>query len=940
MRIERIKIDGFGRFERWEQALAPGLNVVFGPNEAGKSTLMSFIRAVLFGFSRRAAANRYEPDRGPFGGELLLSSRAGSLWIRRGGSRRRYEGELSLRAANGERAPPSRLSEALGGISRHLFFQVFAFGLEEVASFDELADEGSVSEALFAAGMRGARRLPLALEALRRSSESIFTPRGRRELNLALAELETIQQQLRAVGDRPARYFEGLEELTAIERALESGGMEEQRLLLERAELSRLRSAREDLQALDEVERELAALPQLESYPPDATARLEELLIRLARTRAEAEAAACERERLRQTLAGISIPERLAAAEHGCRAAVEGFHSRLEQLRSFKSRSAAIARCRAQTEESLRGLGVSLDAAQLVEMDLSPKTREELWDVGCEMQTARARIERAHERRSQALADVERAEREALALSGELAPAPRELIPRWVLGLLWSALVVLAFASPVLSPGAGWIAAALAAIVASALLALQQRAAAALRQARESFAARESCAARQRASIAGAAGRAAAEGREAEQDRAASAAALAKLEGDLAAWLLARQLPSELSAQRALELWVDLSALQLRLGDLSAQEEALAADERLCAAAASEVESAARDAGLAFSGAEEAAAALCTSLERLTQAREQRRRIGERLEANAAELARAASQCAEIDGALADLLRRAGCASEQQLRLRDRQAVAFRALSSNGRERRLRIEAATGMPLPSVREQIRARGGTEAIAATLRELEARLEQVNAQKSALAERRGRCRSQLERWENDREIASLRSNEELCRARALELADRYALERLALGLLAHAQRRFEHEHQPRILRLASRAFRELTAGRYARVYARASGPGELFVVEADGREWSAEQLSRGTREQLYFAFRLALVEDFGESRAALPIILDDVLVNFDRDRARNAVKVLARLATRHQVIAFTCHLEMRDIFLEGGARAIEIAPQQLGLLAETA
>jgi len=129
MKIERIKIDGFGRFERWEASLAPGLNVFFGENEAGKSTLLSFVRATLFGFSKRTEPSRYEPERGPFGGELLLDTAAGPLWVRRVGSRRRYEGELSLRTGSGERALPLRLSEAMGGISRQLFFQGFAFGL-------------------------------------------------------------------------------------------------------------------------------------------------------------------------------------------------------------------------------------------------------------------------------------------------------------------------------------------------------------------------------------------------------------------------------------------------------------------------------------------------------------------------------------------------------------------------------------------------------------------------------------------------------------------------------------------------------------------------------------------------------------------------------------------------------------------------------------------
>ena len=68
MKIDRVRIDGFGHFESFALDLKPGLNVVFGPNEAGKSTLLAFIRAVLFGFGKRSQVDRYEPAKGPIGG--------------------------------------------------------------------------------------------------------------------------------------------------------------------------------------------------------------------------------------------------------------------------------------------------------------------------------------------------------------------------------------------------------------------------------------------------------------------------------------------------------------------------------------------------------------------------------------------------------------------------------------------------------------------------------------------------------------------------------------------------------------------------------------------------------------------------------------------------------------------------------------------------------
>ena len=77
MRITDLSINGFGIFRDVSiMDLSPGLTVFEGRNEAGKSTLMSFIRAVLFGFeSRKSNQNRYEPLRGgKHGGSLTLLS--------------------------------------------------------------------------------------------------------------------------------------------------------------------------------------------------------------------------------------------------------------------------------------------------------------------------------------------------------------------------------------------------------------------------------------------------------------------------------------------------------------------------------------------------------------------------------------------------------------------------------------------------------------------------------------------------------------------------------------------------------------------------------------------------------------------------------------------------------------------------------------------------
>ncbi len=941
MKIERIKIDGFGRFERWEETLAPGLNIVFGENEAGKSTLLSFVRATLFGFSKRTEPSRYEPERGPFGGELLLDTAAGPLWVRRVGSRRRYEGELSLRTGSGDRALPSRLSEAMGGISRQLFFQVFAFGLDELAVFDQLAEQGEVAEALLAAGMRGAKRLPYALDELRRSSEVIYTPKGRRELNQLLAELERIQEQLRAFGDRPAEYFQQLDQLTAIEKELLACDEQIDALSTERGALAKLVGASKDLGNLEQLQRELELFPPLDGCPPDATSELEKLCRRRADAAAEVCAATRERDALCQAAQAIDVPQKWAEAEAEIRAALEAFRPKVDQLRSLESYSAENALKQRELRQSLESLGLSLRPSDLLSLDLGAPARDQLRAVSRQLHSARSRLAAAQERTASAAAAIERAEQEVICLSAEAPSAPRTALPSRVVPTLWMLLAAVAVAGPVLfSVPITWLTLGVTALVAAVLFVFERWAAAVLRQAEESFEASQALAAKRLASLADAIGAAASQKSAAEREEAAATVDLAHFSKLLDAWLAERKLPPGTSPERAIELWTELSLWQLRLGDLLAEEQALAGDEQVCTAAKQRVENAVRSGGLEFGDLEELQIAASSVLDRLAQARESRRRLTEQVQVNAARQARAERQAAEVEALLAQLLEQAACADEQELRIRDRQAAAFRALRAQERDLALRIEAATGSSAAAVREDVAARGGSEAVGQSLDALDRQLERLDGAKADLADRRGRCRAQLERWEEDREIAGLRAQEERRRSEAAALAEKYAVDRLALRLLLEAQRRFEQEQQPRILKLASRAFQELTGGRYVRVHASATQPGSLRVDQADGGEWRDEQLSRGTREQLYLAFRLAVIEDFGETRLPLPILLDDVLVNFDRQRARNVVKVFARLSARHQVIAFTCHEAVRELFAEHGARAIEVARDRLGLLAVSA
>ena len=141
-------------------------------------------------------------------------------------------------------------------------------------------------------------------------------------------------------------------------------------------------------------------------------------------------------------------------------------------------------------------------------------------------------------------------------------------------------------------------------------------------------------------------------------------------------------------------------------------------------------------------------------------------------------------------------------------------------------------------------------------------------------------------------------------------------------------------YEAHRQPETLGEASRYLEKLTAGQYKRIWTPLSND-ILLVDTAGGESLPVEVLSRGTREQLYLSVRLALVATFARRGVNLPMVLDDVLVNFDIERTRRAAEVLCEFAAAgHQVFLFTCHEHMWEIFKDQKADCRRL-PRRNGL-----
>jgi len=174
------------------------------------------------------------------------------------------------------------------------------------------------------------------------------------------------------------------------------------------------------------------------------------------------------------------------------------------------------------------------------------------------------------------------------------------------------------------------------------------------------------------------------------------------------------------------------------------------------------------------------------------------------------------------------------------------------------------------------------------------------------------------------EESNPVAELQSAITVLTERVRADAGRWAVLTIAGQLIENASLRFQNQRQAPLLRSASEYFGQMTAEEYTSIQ-EVIGEDRLQVLNRSGVTKEVTELSRGTVEQLFLALRFALVEEYCRNTEPMPVLLDDVLVNFDPARARAAASAIVRLSQKHQVIALTCHPSIVSVFQEAAEDA---------------
>ncbi len=146
-------------------------------------------------------------------------------------------------------------------------------------------------------------------------------------------------------------------------------------------------------------------------------------------------------------------------------------------------------------------------------------------------------------------------------------------------------------------------------------------------------------------------------------------------------------------------------------------------------------------------------------------------------------------------------------------------------------------------------------------------------------------------------------------------------------LALETLKALAREQQEVLAPQLNEAVERRFLRLCQGRYQEV--KIDPDFQVWVREsANGELRAAEVLSRGTQDQLYFSLRFGILDLLAESSEPCPALLDEPFAAYDHNRLRQAFTILQDEAQRRQLILFTCRDDLRDLGLTYGANTISM------------
>jgi uncharacterized protein YhaN len=396
-------IDGYGKFYNQNFTFQPGFNLFYGPNEAGKTTLMSFFRAIFFGFpGRRDAIDRYEPLAGGIhGGRLELETtdkRKFSISLKPG---RTLTGEIIIlngdgSELSGESAKKS-LQVLLHGVSENIYRTVFAFSLTELQRLESLEND-EINAHIYSAGTGvGDVTLPDILKTVEEKKNRIYKHGGAAQIVPRITkELERIRSEISDIKKDRERYKSTIAEIETLrqEQTRLSHVIDNKRREKEKA--SRLKAGRDNVNELNEIEKQTASLPfVIEDFPSDGARRLGTLEEKLTEKKEELQECKNQINNLDTQKDSICTDNKVLEAEPLITSLIEVRSAEMENIKRKDAIESNLTSLKTDISNAITDIGTDWDEHRALTIDVGKETLQNIRVLTETLSEARINVEKA-----------------------------------------------------------------------------------------------------------------------------------------------------------------------------------------------------------------------------------------------------------------------------------------------------------------------------------------------------------------------------------------------------------------------------------------------------------------------------------------------------------------------------------------------------------------
>lgn len=270
MKLCQLDLIAFGPFENASLDLDqgdPGLHVIYGDNEDGKSTTLRAIRGLLFGIDERTGDDhRFMKSKLRVGGRLRRSTGEELRFLRRKGRK-----DTLLDPDTDSPLADDALDPFLGGVSEQVFSSLYGIDHEELVSGGRaiLEQTGEVGKALYSAAT-GTASLKSELDTMEREADALFKPKAKTSrINVAARDHKNKLQEAKVASLSSSAWTKLQREHEDVGRRREKLDEERRGLQSELARLQRVKRVRPLLAERAEFQMKREAVGRVVDLPVD-----------------------------------------------------------------------------------------------------------------------------------------------------------------------------------------------------------------------------------------------------------------------------------------------------------------------------------------------------------------------------------------------------------------------------------------------------------------------------------------------------------------------------------------------------------------------------------------------------------------------------------------------------------------------------------------------